>query len=312
MPSLGSPIHAEWSTHSPMQRVRSHFAAAVCQGKIYVFGGGGEGFQSLNQVEIYDPKKDQWSEGREMPTSRSGTVAAAMNNRIYVMGGGYRESDGSFRFLTTVEIYDPSRDSWEKGPDLLMRHDAPAATVYKGTIYLFGGHHPEATGGPLTDPAFTFAEQFLSRSEHWTVLPPLPTPRFSLAALPWEGRILALGGGAFTGTEFTNFDRVESYDPRRKMWTDLPHLSLPWPAAGPGACVLHERIYLFGGNNGEAIQSRAACYDPMDGKWIELPPMPEPRVVMAALPVRDRIYIIGGRDGSAKVPVSSVFSLWIR
>jgi N-acetylneuraminic acid mutarotase len=292
-----------------MRTARSHFASAICQGRIYIFGGGGEGFKSLNSVEIYDPVKSLWTEGREMPTTRSGVVAVTLNNRIYVMGGGFKQPDGSFRFLTTVEIYDPAKDDWEKGPDLLMRHDAPSATVLKGHVYLIGGHHPEAKGGPLTDPAFSYAEQFIPRSGRWTEIPPMPTPRFSLVVLPWEGRLIALGGGAFTGNGFTNYDRVEAYTPAKKSWSEQPHLTLPWPAAGPGACVLNGRLHLFGGNNGEAIQRRAACYDPMEGKWIELSPMPEARVVMAALPIHDNIYIIGGRDATGKVPVDSMFVL---
>ena len=298
-----------WRAGQPMAVARSHFASAVCRGKIYIFGGGGAGFQSLNRVEIYDPERDTWTAGREMPTTRSGVVAVTLNDRIYVMGGGVREPGGSFRFLTTVEIYDPSMDRWEKGPDLLMRHDAPAAALLDERIYLVGGHHPDATGGPLTDPAFAFAERLDPRSGRWEQIPPMPTPRFSLAALAWDGRLLALGGGAFTGTAFANFDRVEAYDPSNGAWSPAPAISLPWPAAGPAACVFQTRLLLLGGNNGEAIQRRAASYDPREEKWSDIPPMPEARVTAAALPVGDAVYVIGGRDATGKQPVGSVFAL---
>ena len=306
-----STLPAQWSSRQPMRIARSHFAAAVCRGKIYVFGGGGAGFQSLNRVEIYDPDRDAWTDGREMPTTRSGVAAVTLNDRIYVMGGGFREADGTFRFLTTVEIYDPSMDCWERGPDLLMRHDAPSATLLEGRIYLLGGHHPDAKGGPLSDPAFSFSERFDASSGHWEQIPPMPTPRFSLVALSWEGRLLALGGGAFTGKAFTNFDRVEAYDPGTGLWSHFLPLTLPWTAAGPAACVFRTQIFLFGGNNGEAIQRRAARYDPVEGKWSEIAPMPEARVTAAALPVGDAVYLIGGRDATGKAPVDSVFSLRI-
>jgi N-acetylneuraminic acid mutarotase len=292
-----------------MKVARSHFASAVFQGKIYLFGGGGEGFQSLNRVEIYDPVSDRWSDGREMPTVRSGVVAVSLNDRIYVMGGGFKQPDGSFRFLTTVEIYRPAEDSWENGPDLLMRHDAPAAAVLNEEIYVIGGHHPEAKGGPLTDPAFSYSEKLNPSSERWVEIPPMPTPRFSPAALSWQARLLVLGGGAFTGKGFTNYDRVEGYDPSRQSWSEERALKLPWPTAGPGACLLNRRIFVFGGNNGEAIQSRGSYYDPAEGRWLDLPPMPEARVVMAALPLGDTIYIVGGRDATGKAPTNTVFAL---
>jgi len=296
-----------WSTKRPMRIARSHFGSAVFQGRIYVFGGGGEGFRSLNQVEIYDPPADQWTEGREMPTTRSGAVAVTLNGRIYVMGGGFREADGTFRFLRTVEIYDPLENLWESGPDLLQSHDAPAATLLDGRIFLLGGHHPEAKGGPLSDPAFPVCEQFNERSGRWQEIPPMPTPRFSLVALSWGGKVLAMGGGAFTGREFTNHDRVEEYDPDKRSWSDS-RLTLPWRAAGPGAALFGGGILLCGGNNGKAIQRRAALYDPIDERWTELAVMPEARAVMAALSIGETLYIVGGRDATGKAPVNTVFA----
>lgn len=301
----------KWYQRRLMRVARSHFASVAFQRKIYVFGGGGEGFKSLNSVEIYDTETDIWSEGREMPTTRSGLVGVLLNDRIYVMGGGFKQQDGTFRFLTTVEIYDPAKNMWEKGPDLLVRHDAPAATILNDQIYLFGGHLPDAKGGPLADPAFTYAERFTPQLGYWEEISPLPTPRFSPAGLSWNGKIWAIGGGAFTGKDFTNYDRIEIFDPTKGSWSEQPPLKLPWPSAGPGACVLSGRIYIFGGNNGEAIQRRVACYDPDAKQWLELPPLPEARVVMAAIPIDNSIYIIGGRDATGKAPVNTVFALTV-
>lgn len=55
-------------------------------GKLYLFGGGGPEFKSLQTVEIYDPKTDRWTFGPEMPTLRSGVVAVKLNDQAYVMG----------------------------------------------------------------------------------------------------------------------------------------------------------------------------------------------------------------------------------
>ncbi len=288
-----------------MPIVRSHFGSAVWNGRIYVFGGGGEGFKSLNRVDIYDPMADRWSAGHPMPTTRSGVVAVTLGDLIYVMGGGFKKPDGTFNFLTTVEIYDPKSDTWEKGPDLLMRHDAPASTVLNERIYLFGGHHPAARGGPLTDPATNFAEVFDEGLKTWDALVPLPTPRFSLAAVTLGGKILAMGGGAFRDGVFRNYDLVEGYDPVRQAWMKEGELSLPWPSAGLGGCVIDERVYVLGGNNGERIHSFGACYDPKERQWFELPPMQEPHAAMGVVALEEILFVLGGR-GADNAPVNTM------
>ncbi|MFQ5456784.1 MAG: Kelch repeat-containing protein, partial [Nitrospirota bacterium] len=266
-----------------MRDARSHFAYAACQEKIYIFGGGGRDFKSLNSVEIYDPREDKWSTGNDMPTIRSGNVAVTLNNKIYVLGGGVKGSDGKFRYLKTVEIYSPSSDTWEKGPDLLMPHDYPAVAVYNNRIYLFGGHHPEIKSGYATDPGFSFCEVLDESKERWIECNPLPTSRFALSAVILNGKIMAIGGAGFNGETFTNYRAAESYDPISGRWRDEKDMILPWRAAGLGACNFNGKLYIFGGNSGDKIESRAACYDVHLKRWKELTPMNEPRIVMGVV-----------------------------
>jgi N-acetylneuraminic acid mutarotase len=290
-----------------MSIARSHCAAAALGPHVYTFGGGGPGFQALNTVECYDPAKEAWSSRAPMPTARSGIVAVAFQDRIYVMGGGFKRPDGTFQFLTAVEIYDPQTDSWTKGPDLLRRHDAPAATVLGGRIYLMGGHSPDAREGPLTDPAFAFSEVFDVVNGRWMELSPMPTPRFSLAAIAWEGRVLAMGGGAFKDGAFHNYDVIETYNPARGEWQPAEEGHLPWRAAGVASVVMGGAIYVFGGNDGEAIQPTAARYDRTRG-WKVLDQMPEPRAAATAVALNATIYLIGGRAADGKTPTNTLMA----
>jgi N-acetylneuraminic acid mutarotase len=227
------------------------------------------------------------------------------------MGGGFRKSNGSFEFLRTVEIYDPGRNSWEAGPDLMEKHDSPAATLHENKIYLFGGHHPDAKGGPLTDPAFSYSEVLDLESGCWEGISPMPTPRFSLAAITFQDRILAMGGGAFTGTSFTNFDCVEVYSESENRWKPDQGMTLPWPAAGIGACVLDHHLFVFGGNDGEKIQDRAAYFHPDEKKWHDISPMPYPRVIMGVAGFNRTVYLLGGRGPDGKEPVDTVMELTV-
>jgi len=293
-PSNHSP--GTWKIRSPLVIARSHPATVVYQDKIYVFGGGGPAFKSLNTVEVYDPLRDRWSTARGMPTLRSGAIAVTLGDLIYVIGGGFKKPDGKFRFLPTVEIYDPQTDTWEQGPDMLKPHDYPAAALVNGHIYIMGGHHPDATeGGPQTDPGFSFCECFKPGHSHWEEVAPLPTPRFALSAVVRGGRIYTLGGVAFTPQGFREYDCVEVYDPGRRLWSSQTHITLPWSAAAHGACILNNRLYLFGGFSGEGgIGTQAAVYDFGSGSWGIVSPLPHPQAAMGVAVVDDTIYLIGG------------------
>lgn len=123
-----------WVSKGPLDVARSHPSVVVHENKIYTFGGGGVNFASMNLTRMYDPATGVWEKRADMPTLRSGTVAVTVGDRIYVMGGGFKQSNGTFRFLTEVEIYYPGRDAWERGPDLLRPHDYPAVAYLDGCI----------------------------------------------------------------------------------------------------------------------------------------------------------------------------------
>lgn len=300
-----------WSKRFPMHEARSHFAITAYRGRVYVFGGGGKDFKSLNSTGIYDPEKDIWYEGSDMPTTRSGAVAAILNDRIYVMGGGLRHEDGRFEFFRVVEIYDPETDTWSQGPDMLMPHDYPVSAIMDNCIYVFGGHHPDATkGGPMTDPGFSFCETFDPVIDAWREIAPMPTPRFASAAVVLGERILVLGGAGLREYGFKNFDVVESYDPRMDRWSEAG-FRLPWRAAGAGACTCNNRLYLAGGNSGGRIENRITYYDPDRNQWTELAPLETGRIVMGMIPIGDTLYLIGGRGADGKTPLDSVDSFRI-
>lgn len=301
--------HDHWSHPAPLDIARSHPAVATYKGKIYVFGGGGPSFKSLNSTVCYNPVDDSWSTCRDMPTLRSGTMAATIGDRIYVMGGGFRQDNGMFQFLTTVEIYTPETDSWEQGPNLIMPHDYPAVAVLDSTIYILGGHHPDATqGGPKTDPGFDFCERLDAASnDRWEAIAPLPTPRFALSAVTVGGKILAMGGVAFRPEGFNNFTTIELYDPTTNSWSQEEQLALPWVAAGLGSAMLGERIYVFGGYSDDSIHGRTAYYSPADRKWHPASTLPAPVAAMGVTVCNESIYSVGGWANDGRTPITDVY-----
>jgi len=298
-----------WKIKKSLCTARSHPATVSYQGKIYVFGGGGPNFLSLDTVEIYDPARDEWSWGRTMPTHRSGAAAALIGEKVYVIGGGYKKPDGKFKFLATVEIYDPAEDSWETGPDMIMPHDYPGVAVSGNDIYIMGGHHPDATeGGPSKDPGFSFCERLNVSEGRWIEIAPLPVPRFALKGALSGNKILATGGVAFTGKSLTEYDLIDTYDPASNSWSKENGFSLPWPAAAHGICIHKGKLHIFGGYSTDGIHSRVAWYDKGNKSWQRPSDIDKPRAAMGVESVEDTIYLIGGWESDGRTVMDTVAS----
>ncbi len=291
-----------WLKKTSISIARSHVPTATYNGKIYGFGGGGPNFKSLNSVIIYDPRNDSWSSGTDMPTLRSGAIALTVGNAIYIVGGGFKQADGTFKFLPTTELYFPETDTWEKGPDMLQPHDYPAGALLDNHIYIMGGHHPDAVvAGPQTDPGFEFCERLNLESNQWEEIAPLPTPRFALDAVVIDNRIVTMGGVAFTPEGFNNFDHTEVFDPATGQWSP-GEITLPWTAAGAGACLTNGHMFIFGGYSGDGISDYAACYDIKQKQWHILPPMPHTLAAMGVAVIDNNIFLQGGWADDKREP----------
>ena len=70
----------------------SGIAAAVLEGRMFVFGGEAPS-GTFNQVEAYDAKGKRWRRHARMPMARHGLGAAAVAGRIYVISGGPTPGD---------------------------------------------------------------------------------------------------------------------------------------------------------------------------------------------------------------------------
>lgn len=300
-------IKSQWHSLAPLPQARSHTPTAVVDGKIYIFGGGGPQFRSMNASAVYDRQVDTWREIAPMPSARSGTLCSVVNEKAYVLGGGFKQENGQFRFLNTVEIYDVKKDSWERGPDLLMPHDYPGGILAGHYIYVLGGHHPDATkAGPKTDPGFDFCERLDIRTGTWEALPPLPTPRFALSAVAVDGKIWALGGVAFTPIGFNNFDLIEVYDSQTKQWQEA-NLRLPWTAAGQSNTVIDNHLITLGGYSGDGIHAKGAICNIEKGTWHFLPDMPSPRAAAGLAVIDESLFVVGGWADDGRSPMNSFF-----
>ena len=75
--------------------------------------------KELPTVEMYDPITDTWTRKADMPTPRNADTCV-VDGKIYAIGGTAtinNSKEEPWR-LKTVEVYDPSTDTWEKAESM--------------------------------------------------------------------------------------------------------------------------------------------------------------------------------------------------
>ena len=138
------PATDTWTKAKSMNHARGGASVSVVNGKIYVMGGVGwpqmpnHPGPFLSSVEVFNPETNRWKEIAEMPAPKAFHTASVIDGKIYVIGGGFQGND-EFKYLSTVEVYDPETDRWTQEPDMPIGRWAHRAEVINENIYIFGG-----------------------------------------------------------------------------------------------------------------------------------------------------------------------------
>ncbi|KAL9954902.1 hypothetical protein ACROYT_G042487 [Oculina patagonica] len=139
--SASERVKLEFVTKTSFSKYRVDASLVSLNGLLYYIGGCHESGSCRNTVECYNPEMDEWSfcAGLNMPRCRSGCVASEQN--IYIIGGGTKLKLHSTPILSSVEKYDPVRNSWSYVADLKEARSLPGSVYWGGKIYVIGGTH---------------------------------------------------------------------------------------------------------------------------------------------------------------------------
>ena len=108
-----SPANSTWSpaTRELTYLRYNHSTVVLGDNKVLVTGGFGTKSGTSTSVEIYDPVTKQWTDlstNSSMSTSRALHTSTKLQDGRVLVVGGY---DG-LKALTTIEIFDPSNNTW--------------------------------------------------------------------------------------------------------------------------------------------------------------------------------------------------------
>lgn len=158
--SLSEPKPA-WKTRSPIPgEGRAVFAAATCNGKLYVFGGcnaDAGAVRNLASAYRYDPAIDRWSRVKDTPAPVRAWSASSPDKRFIFLFAGYSSptpSDPTIpkegQFEKRVYRYDTLDDEYLEVSPLPHANADISFHFFKGVAYGAGGEPKAKVRSPWT------------------------------------------------------------------------------------------------------------------------------------------------------------------
>lgn len=136
--------------------------------------------------------------------------------------------------------------------------------------------------GGETESGITGLSESVEFSQNlWGSIPTKPTSVAAAKASFLGGKIY-VPGGRVDESDVTNV--LEIFDPQINEWSE--GVSLPFGVANYALTSHEGQLFLFGGTNGESVQSKVLSYLPNTGQWLELPEL--------AIPAEDPFIFVQG------------------
>ena len=121
-----------------MKKRRAYAASVQVGSTIFVFGGKSSpnSPDRLKACEKLDTLQSpmNWERVAPMESGRADAGAVVVGGKVMVVGG-FTGTD----FLSSVEIYNPSDNTWQSGPSLPAPRSGMGVAALDGTVYVAGG-----------------------------------------------------------------------------------------------------------------------------------------------------------------------------
>jgi len=226
-----------------------------------------------------------------MPTARYGLSAGVIDGKLYVAGGAYG-ANTAFSVLNTLEIYNPSTNSWTTGAPMPTARVSHAVAVLDGKLY--------AVGGTVSyqGPALNTVEIYDPSTNTWTTGTPMPTARWHPAVGVIGGKLYVVGG---CDSDLNVYNTMDIFDPVTNTWS----MGAPMPTARDrAACgVIGSKLYVAGGRRGargtaETFFSTLEIYDATTNTWATGTSLPTPRQAPVGEVLNGKFYVLGGHNNT--------------
>jgi DNA-binding CsgD family transcriptional regulator len=183
---------------------------------------------------------------------------------------------------------------WRERAQMPTRRAYLALAAVEGRLIAISGQTPEGITAAVEtyDPA----------EDIWTRGNDKPTPATYISSAVIGTEAYVPGGCDEAGAAAQD---VEVYDALGDSWRTVSPLFEPRCAYALAA--LDQRLYLFGGWDGEQYVATVYVYDPQADTWVEAAPMDTERGFAAAAPLQGRLYVVGGYNGQRELPTCAAY-----
>ncbi|XP_078494037.1 kelch-like protein 12 [Ciona intestinalis] len=185
-----------WEKVASMNDKRLGLGAAVLNGTLFVFGGGGENSSS---GEYYVVSPNKWIQLKPMKIGRWGHCVVAYNGHLYSLGG---------HELSSVERYDPFSDKWEDVAPMQTPRRWFAAVVLNNAIYAIGGYDGKEFVKSV--------EKYNVNNNTWVYVKDMDTSKSRHAACVAQNKIYVVGG---MDSNNRGLKSIECYDDQTDKWS---------------------------------------------------------------------------------------------
>ena len=175
-------------------------------------------------------------------------------------------------------------NSWaEKTPNPSPFSSIEAAVV-NGIIYFMGLNY-------FANSSNNYA--YNPRTNIWTTIAPMITPKVSFALAAYENKIYVIGG--YEENNELPCGVNEMYNPSTNTW--ITETSMPTSRSEMAANTVNGVIYVMGGRVADSYSTNITeIYNPATDSWSTGTQMPYPVALAASAVVDNYIYVIGGED----------------
>ncbi|XP_077292624.1 kelch-like protein 23 [Arctopsyche grandis] len=259
-----------WTLSKNFDFDRNEFASVLVNEEIMIIGGW-KSSSKVDSIDLKDGKKHSLKPLNEGRTYLSAvTLRHPTSTDVYVIGG-YVDS----RF-SSVERWNSKTMNWDKNvAPLLIAVYHHSASVIDDRIYVAGGRTIE-NGNNIS---INMLQVYSVDSNSWSYSTPMMQAREQHSSTVNNGMVYVGGGYIYQTT--TYLDSVESYDPKKKLWTAF--CTLPTPARRISLCFFQNKLLSMEGHDGNRRLRNVWEYDDVSKHWKALPSLNEGRYAANAI-----------------------------
>ncbi|MFT5152117.1 MAG: hypothetical protein ACI841_002108, partial [Planctomycetota bacterium] len=292
LPASPEPVPGWWTTGASMPDTVGEVACGIVGGEMFLVG------ESSTKTYTYGLLTNTWTDTAAIrPYPGSHHSAEVVADKLYLIGG-LGGGEGK------VQIYDPNKDSWSLGADMLWGGGSVSTCEIGGLIYVAGGI---VGGGTVTNCAV-----YDPQLNGWTALTNLPlATAVNHAAATTDGQRFWIFGGRGGGNiPQPGLTCVQVYDPVLDSWETSQDVGtslvdLPGGRGGTGKAIWYQgEFYVFGGETtntdadpeatADSVFPQVRAYRPETGVWRDDRELITARHGIYPLVFQGRVFVAGG------------------